>query len=72
MFRFTDMVRGGDVVREIRQKYPATEAVFERYGVRPACYDCRISEAARRADVSLDDLLAELNRMILGRTPIDA
>jgi len=70
MFRFDDLVRGVEIVREIKQKYPETEAVFERYGVRPPCYDCTISEAARRAGAPLDDLLAELNGIITNRTPV--
>ncbi len=68
MFRFTDLIRGREVVREIRQKYPGTEAIFERYGVRPACYDCTIEEAARRAGGSLNDLLRELNELIVKKT----
>lgn len=64
MFRFTDLVRGGEVVRDVRQKYPETEAVFERFGLRPACYDCSIEEAARRAGALLEDLLLEINKVI--------
>jgi iron-sulfur cluster repair protein YtfE (RIC family) len=71
MFRFTDLLRGGEIVREVKQKYPNTEAVFERYGVRPACYDCTINEAARRAGAPLGDLLAELNQLIRKKTSID-
>ncbi len=72
MFRFTDLLRGGEIVREVKQKYPNTDAVFERYGVRPACYDCTIAEAARRAGAPLGDLLAELNRLIRKESPMDA
>lgn len=71
MFRFTDLLRGGEIVREVMQKCPDTAAVFERYGVRPACYDCAINEAARRAGASLSDLLIELNQLIRARTPAD-
>lgn len=71
-FRFTDLLRGGEIVRDVRQKCPDTEAVFERYGVRPACYDCTIAEAARRAGAPLGDLLADLNQLIRKKSPMDA
>ena len=64
MFRFTDRVRSGDTVREIRQKYPETEEVFERYGLRPVCHDCSIEQVAIKTGVSVVDLLLELDQAI--------
>ncbi len=71
MFRFTDWVRGGEVVREVKQKFPEAEALFEQYGIRPACFDCTIEQAARRAGISPDDLLLELNELISSKTPTE-
>jgi hypothetical protein len=64
MFRFTDQVRGGEFVRDIKQKYPETEPVFERFGLRPACYDCSIDQAARKVGVVVGNLLQEVNEVI--------
>ncbi len=52
----------------MRQKHPGTEAIFERHGVRPACYDCTIEEAARRTGDALNDLLRELNELIVRKS----
>lgn len=64
MFRFTDLVRGSETVRDVKQKYPETEPVFERFGLRPACYDCSIEQAARKVGAAVGDLLLELNKVI--------
>lgn len=64
MFRFTDLVRGSETVRDVKQKYPETEPVFERFGLRPACYDCSIEQAARNVGAVVGDLLLELNKVI--------
>jgi len=64
MLRFTDLVRGGETVRELKQKFPETEAVFENFGLRPSCYDCSIEMAARKVGASFEDLLVEVNKAI--------
>jgi hypothetical protein len=64
MFQFTDLVRGGETVRDVLQKFPETEAVFERFALRPSCYDCSIEMAARKVGASFDDLLVEVNKAI--------
>ena len=64
MLRFTDFVRAGETVRDVKQKYPETEPVFERFGLRPACYDCSIEHGARKVGASVSDLLRELNAVI--------
>jgi hypothetical protein len=67
MSQFTDLVRGGEMVREVKQKFPETEAVFEKFGLRPSCYDCSIEMAARKIGASFDDLLVEVNKAIYKR-----
>ncbi len=64
MFRFTDLVKATAIVRDVKQKYPETATIFERFGLRPSCYDCSIHQAARKVGAVLDDLLAELNETI--------
>ena len=67
MFKFTDLVRGDEIVRDVKQKYPETTEVFERFGLRPSCYDCAVKVAARKVGASLNDLLAEVNQAIRGK-----
>jgi len=64
MSQFTDLVRGGEIVREVEDKFPETEAVFEKFGLCPSCYDCSIEMAARKAGASFDDLMVEVNKAI--------
>jgi hypothetical protein len=64
MFQFTDLVRGSEIVCEVKQKFPETEGVFEKFGLRPSCYDCSIEMAARKVGASFDDLLVEVNKAI--------
>jgi hypothetical protein len=64
MFQFTDLVRGDEIVREVKQKFPETEAVLEKFGLHPSCYDCSIEMAARKVGASLDDLMVEVNKAI--------
>jgi hypothetical protein len=64
MPQFTDLVRGGEIVCEVKQKFPETEAVFEKFGLHPSCYDCSIEMAARKVGASLDDLMVEVNKAI--------
>jgi len=64
MLQFTDLVRGCETVRDVKQKFPETEAVFEEFGLRASCYDCSIEMAARKVGASFDDLLVEVNKAI--------
>jgi hypothetical protein len=64
MLQFTDLVRGREMVREVKQKFPETEAVFEKFGLRSSCYDCSIEMAARKVGASFDDLLVEVNKAV--------
>jgi hypothetical protein len=64
MFRFTDQVRGGEIVRDVKQRFPETSAVFEKHGLRSSCYDCSIDQAARKVGAVVGDLLLEVNEVI--------
>jgi hypothetical protein len=52
------------MVRDVKQKFPETEEVFTKFGLRPSCYDCSIEMAARKVDAPFDDLLVEVNKAI--------
>lgn len=64
MLQFTDLVRGGEAVRDIKQKYAETAPVFEQFGLRPSCDDCSIEMAARKVGASFEDLLVAVNKAI--------
>jgi hypothetical protein len=64
MLQFSDLVRGGEVVRDVKQKFPETTPVFEKFGLRPSCDDCSIEMSARKVGASLEDLLVEANKAI--------
>ncbi|MBI4166003.1 MAG: hypothetical protein HY508_09760 [Acidobacteria bacterium] len=64
MFRFTNFIHPDETVREVRQKYPETEEVFERYSLRAVCYDCSIEQIAFKVGVPVVDLLLELDQTI--------
>jgi hypothetical protein len=72
MFRFTSFVDPGDTVREVRQKYPETEEIFERYGLRPACHDCSVEQVAIKVGVPVVDLILELDRAVFRTTHVAA
>jgi hypothetical protein len=61
---FTDLVRGSEAVRDVKQKFPETAPVFERFGLRPSCDECSIEMAARKVSASCEDLLVEVNKAI--------
>ena len=64
MLQFTDLVRGDEAVREVKQKYPETAPVFEQFGLRPSCDDCSIEMSARKVGTPLEDLLVGVNSAI--------
>jgi len=66
-FNFTELIRRDMMVRDIRNRYPETQEVLERYSVRTPCWDCSVAEVAHRSDVSVDELLAALNQAIAHR-----
>lgn len=72
MFRFTNFIRPEETVREVRQKYPETEEVFDRLGLRPVCHDCSIEQVAIKVGVPVVDLLLELDQTIHRTTHVAA
>ena len=64
MFRFTNFVRPDETIREVRQRHPETEEVFDRYGLRTVCYDCSVEQIAIKVGVPVVELLLELDQAI--------
>jgi hypothetical protein len=72
MFNITSFVEAGDTVREVRQKYPVTEEIFDRHGFRPVCYDCSIEQLAIKSAIPVVDLVLELDHAIFYSTRVAA
>ncbi|MCL4401870.1 MAG: hypothetical protein M1436_04270 [Acidobacteria bacterium] len=54
------------LVREVKQRYPATIPVFEEWGFRAACDDCDIQTTARKNGLSSRAVVDALNRAAFG------
>ena len=50
MLRFDKLIRASMIVRDVKQQYPQTVAVFEQFGFRSICNDCTIEVVAQRQD----------------------
>jgi iron-sulfur cluster repair protein YtfE (RIC family) len=64
MLQLHDLVRAQSTVTEILQKFPETEAVFQKFKMRVSCYECPIQWAAQKSGIELDALLVEVNEAI--------
>jgi len=54
------------IIRDVKQSYPQSIAVFEELGFRPSCDDCDIETVARKTGVPSVDVVDALNRAIFG------
>ena len=70
-FQFTDPLRRDMVVRDIRNRHPETQEVFERFGVRTSCWDCSLTEVAHRSGVRLEELMGALEEAVTRRHSLD-
>jgi hypothetical protein len=50
------------LIRDVKQQYPTTTAVFEELGFRYTCDDCDIETVARKNGVDPRDVVERLNR----------
>ena len=66
MFRFDRLIRRDMIVRDVKQRYPETIPVFERFGFHPVCDDCDIATGARRSGVNVADVLDAVNQAAFG------
>ncbi len=48
MFRFDQLIRRDMIIRDVKQRHPATTTVFEELHYRAACDDCDIETVARK------------------------
>jgi hypothetical protein len=64
MIRFTDLIRGDMLVRDVKVRHPETIPVFERFGFRGACDDCDIDQVARKYGLRPLDVVDALNQVV--------
>ena len=65
MLRFDKLVRASMVVRNVKQRYPQTVAVFEQFGVRSICDDCTIEVVVQRQGLRPFEVIDALNCSVL-------
>ena len=65
--RFDEFIRPGMLVRDVKQKYPETVEVFERFGFRGPCDDCTIEQVSRKYGLNSLDVVGELNNAVLDK-----
>ena len=72
MFRFDRLIRRDMLVRDVKQRHPATLQVFEALGFRPSCDDCDIETVARKNGLNSRDVVDRLNQAAFdSRTEMD-
>ena len=66
MFRFDQLIRRDMIIRDVKQKYPATATVFENLHYRAVCDDCDIETVARKNGLNTRDVVDALNAAAFG------
>ena len=66
MFRFDQLIRRDMIVRDVKQRYPQTFALFEQFRFHSSCDDCDIGTVARKNGLNLPDVLDALNQAAFG------
>lgn len=71
MFRFDQMIRGSMVIRDVKQRFPQTQEVFEQLHFRSTCDDCDIETVARKNGLNIRDVVDALNAAAFGPEKAD-
>ncbi|MBZ5619080.1 MAG: hypothetical protein LAQ69_10210 [Acidobacteriia bacterium] len=66
MFRFDQLIRRDMIVRDVKQRHPATVEIFEQLHYRTACDDCDIDTVARKNGLKVQDVVEALNQAAFG------
>jgi hypothetical protein len=66
MFRFDQLIRRDMIIRDVKQRHPATIPLFEEFRCHPSCDDCDIETVARKNGLNLPDVVEALNRAAFG------
>ena len=62
MPRFDQLIRRDMIVRDVKQRHPATVTLFEALRFRSSCDDCSIETVARKNGLAIEDVLDSLNQ----------
>jgi hypothetical protein len=65
MLRFDKLIRPSMTVRDVKQKYPGSSAIFEQYGFRSICDECSIEVVAKRQGLPASEVVDALNSALL-------
>ena len=68
MFRFDQLIRRDTIIRDVKQRHPATIPVFENLHYRAVCDDCDIETVARKNGLDVRDVVDALNAAAFGPT----
>ena len=66
MFRFDELIRRDMIIRDVKQRHPATASVFENLHYRAVCDDCDIETVARKNGLNVRDVVDALNAAAFG------
>ena len=66
MFRFDQLIRRDMIIRDVKQRHPATVPVFEAFRFRTSCDDCDIETVARKNGLKTADVIDSLNQAAFG------
>jgi hypothetical protein len=67
MFRFDHLIRRDMIIRDVKQRHPATITVFENLHYRAVCDDCDIETVARKNGLNVRDVVDALNSAAFGQ-----
>ena len=66
MFRFDQLIRRDTIIRDVKQRHPATIPVFENLHYKAPCDDCDIETVARKNGLKVVDVVEALNQAAFG------
>lgn len=66
MFRFDQLIRRDDIIRDVKQRFPETLPIFEALHFRASCDDCDIETVARKNGLKTADVVEALNQAAFG------
>lgn len=66
MFRFDSLIRSSMIIRDVKQRYPETAAVFENFRFHSSCDDCDIETVSRKNGLASRDVVDALNQAVFG------
>jgi hypothetical protein len=72
MFRFDQLIRRDMIIRDVKQRFPQTVAIFDAYHFRSSCDDCDIETVARKNGLKTMDVIDSLNEAAFGPNAEDS